>query len=500
METVIKIRRLCLVEGKSISEVARRFQLSRTTVRKYLKDPSPPNYSQAKPRPKPQLAAFESLLTDWLEFDLTRPKREHRTAMRLFEDLQREGYLGAYDSVVRHVRVFQQSPSRPSDAYIPLIFEPGEAYQFDWSHEVVDLDGITHKIKVAHFRMSRSRKLFVVAYHRESLEMVLDAHMRALTFFKGIPRKVIIDNPKTMVTSIGAGKARQFNARFLSMMNHYLIEPVACTPAAGWEKGQIENQVSSIRQWLFTPKPRFKNLAALNEWLYMRSEALGQRKHPVFKDKTIDEVYVEDVSQCRPPMAPFDGYSEKILRVSTTCLISYDRNRYSVPARFASKLLTLRAYADRLLLIGDHQVVAEHLRQFTRDQCYFEPWHYVPILRRKPGALRNGAPFKDWDLPREMQRIRVRYLKRPGGDREFVELLLMAQRHGLDTVNTACELALAQGTGNLSTIVNILHRLTEEQRPAALNVVNYPQIDAMPVANCQRYNGLMTEATHAESR
>ncbi len=195
METVIKIRRLCLVEGKSISEVARRFQLSRTTVRKYLKDPSPPTYSQAKSRPKPQLAAFESLLTNWLEYDLTRPKREHRTAMRLFEDLQREGYLGAYDSVVRHVRVFQQSPSRPSDAYIPLIFEPGEAYQFDWSYEVVDLDGITHKIKVAHFRLSHSRKLFVVAYHRESLEMVLDAHMRALTFFKGIPRKVIIGNP-----------------------------------------------------------------------------------------------------------------------------------------------------------------------------------------------------------------------------------------------------------------------------------------------------------------
>ena len=156
----------------------------------------------------------------------------------------------------------------------------------------------------------------------------------------------------------------------------------------------------------------------------MRSEALGQRKHPVFKDKTIDEMYVEDVSQCRPPMAPFDGYSEKILRVSTTCLISYDRNRYSVPARFAGKLLTLRAYADQLVLIGDHQIVAEHQRRFSRDQCYFEPWHYVPILKRKPGALRNGAPFKDWDLPRAIQRIRLRYLKRPGGDREFVELLL----------------------------------------------------------------------------
>ena len=163
METAIKILRLCLVNGKSISEVARRFQLSRTTVRKYLKDATPPSYHLTKPRPKPRLADFEQLLNQWLERDLTRPKREQRTAMRLFEDLQREGYQGAYDSVVRHVRVFLQSPSRPTDAYIPLSFDPGEAYQFDWSQEMVDLGGITHKIKVPHFRMSYSRKLFIVA-------------------------------------------------------------------------------------------------------------------------------------------------------------------------------------------------------------------------------------------------------------------------------------------------------------------------------------------------
>ena len=282
------------------------------------------------------------------------------------------------------------------------------------------------------------------------------------------------------------------------MMNHYLIEPVACTPAAGWEKGQVENQVATIRRWLFTPKPRFKDLATLNEWLHMRCDALGQRPHPVFKDNTIDELYQEELAQCRPPMAQFDGYSEKILRVSTTCLISYDRNRYSVPSRFAGKLLTLRAYADKLVLISEHQVVAEHPRCFTRDQSYFEPWHYLPILQHKPGALRNGAPFKDWDLPRAMQRLRVRYLKRPGGDREFVELLLLAQRTNLDTVNMACELALAEGTGHLSTVINIVHRLTEQQQPPALNVVNYPRITAQPEANCQRYEGLLREVCDAE--
>lgn len=498
METALKIRRLCLVEGKSISEVARRFHLSRTTVRKYLKDDQSPSYHLSKPRARPRLGDYEATLARWLEHDQARPKREQRTAMRLFEDLQNEGYAGAYDSVVRFVRVHRQDMNKTTEAFIPLSFDPGDSYQFDWSHEMVELGGMPQKIKVAHFRLSHSRKPFVAAYPRESLEMVLDAHMRALSFYKGIPRRVIIDNPKTMVRAIGVGKGRQFNTRFLAMMNHYLIEPVACTPAAGWEKGQVENQVAAIRKWLFTPKPRFPDLASLNDWLLMRCHALGERPHPVFKDRAIDEVYQEDLAQCRPPMAPFDGYSEKILKVSTTCLVQYDRNRYSVPARYAGKLITLRAYADRLVFIGDHEVVAEHPRHFGRDQSYFEPWHYLPILERKPGALRNGAPFKDWALPRAMERIRSRYLKRPGGDRDFVELLLLAQQHDLQTINRACERALREGTGQLSTITNLVHRLTDQQPPAPMNMANYPVLNTLPEANYHRYDSLVQESTHAE--
>lgn len=220
---------------------------------------------------------------------------------------------------------------------------------------------------------------------------------------------------------------------------------------------------------------------------------------PIYKDKTIDEVFEQDLAECRPPMAPFDGYCEKVLKVSSSCLISYDRNRYSVPAQYAGKPISLRVYADRLKIIADHQVIAEHQRRFTRDQSFFEPWHYVPILQRKPGALRNGAPFKDWDLPPALQRIKARYLKRPGGDREFVELLLMIQRYDLDSVNTACLLALEQGTGHLPIVINILHRLTEQQRPKALNVINYPRIEELPKADCQRYDRLIQKVNHAES-
>ena len=94
--------------------------------------------------------------------------------------------------------------------------------------------------------------------------MLLDAFNQALAFYQGIPKRVLIDNPKTMVVRIGPGKARDFHPRFMALMNHYVLEPVACTPAAGWEKGQIENQVSYVRNQFFKPQLRFDDLAALN--------------------------------------------------------------------------------------------------------------------------------------------------------------------------------------------------------------------------------------------
>ncbi len=126
----------------------------------------------------------------------------------------------------------------PAKAGVPLSFAPGEAYQFDWSHEVVLINGTTVTVKVAHVRLCYSRMLFVRAYPRETQEMVFDAHNRAFAFFKGTCTRGIYDNMKTAVETVLIGKNRQFNRRFLRMCGHYLVEPVACTPASGWEKGQ----------------------------------------------------------------------------------------------------------------------------------------------------------------------------------------------------------------------------------------------------------------------
>ena len=147
-----------------------------------------------------------------------------------------------------------------------MSFEPGEAYQFDWSHETITLQGLPKVIKAAHMKLSHSRMPFVRAYFRETAELVFDAHDKAFVFYGGVAG-AHLHNMKTAVEEIFVGKARQYNRRFLRMCSHHLIEPVACTPASGWEKGQVENQVGNLRDQLFRPKPRVKSLTELNAWL-----------------------------------------------------------------------------------------------------------------------------------------------------------------------------------------------------------------------------------------
>jgi len=496
MDMIYEIRRRHLVQKQTITEISRDMGISRPTVRKHLATVEEPKYERVQPS-SPKLGQFEEQLTKWLEEEakLARPRR--RTAHRLFEGLQEIGYGGAYDSVQRFVKRWKSGHQGPklTEAFVPLVFQPGDACQFDWSHEQVELGGVLQNIKVAHFRLAYSRQMFVVAYPREMQEMVLDAHSRAFTFFGGVPARLIYDNLKTVVDTVLTGKERQFNRRFLTLANHYLFEPVACTPASGWEKGQVENQVGNVREWLFTPLARFASFAELNVWLAIRCKELAQRNHPVQSLRTIAECFAEEQSLLRPITAHFDGYVEQMTRVSSTCLVKVDRNRYSVPAVFAGQAVSVRSTADQVRVVAQNAVIAAHPRVFGRDQLICDPWHYLPVLEKKPGALRNGAPFVAWDLPQPIQQVRDRILKHPKGDRAFVELLMLAGEAGLDALTMACELTLEQGVVSAPIVMNELRRLVAPHLPViTINVPDGIALTLEPLANCQRYDYLLGAA------
>ncbi len=254
--------------------------------------------------------------------------------------------------------------------------------------------------------------------------------------------------------------------------------------------GQVENQVGNIREWLFTPLARFADFAALNEWLAMRCRELAERKHPVTPDRSIAACFIQDQLALRPITAVFDGYLEHMLRVSSTCLVVLDRNRYSVPAEFAGRAVSVRSTATQVRVVADGTVIAEHTRRFGRDQLICDPWHYLPILERKPGALRNGVPFREWELPIAIQLVRDRILKQPKGDRAFVELLLMAREVGLEPLQVACELVLDGNVVTASVVMNEMRRLLAPTQPVALSVPDMLKLQLEPLADCARYDHL----------
>ena len=492
VETVAKIRRAYFVQGKAIKAICRDLRLSRKVVRKVLRSEATEFRYEREEQPLPRIGPWQEELDKLLLINEAKAARERLTLIRIFEALRGLGYQGGYDAVRRYARGWQQDRVSTSvGAFVPLSFAPGEAYQFDWSHEIVLLGGTTVTIKVAHMRLCHSRMLFVRAYPRETQEMVFDAHDRAFAFFKGACTRGIYDNMKTAVDTILVGRERAYNRRFLQLCSHYLVDPVACTPSSGWEKGQVENQVGLVRERFFTPRLRFKNFDELNAWLLEQCVAYARaHRHPEMRDQTIWQMFEAERDSLVPYAGKFDGFHAVPAAVSKTCLVRFDNNRYSVAARAVGRPVEIRAYADRIELRQNGEKLAEHTRCFGREQTLFDPWHYAPVLARKPGALRNGAPFKDWVLPSGLDRVRRKLAGSADGDRQMVSILTTVLSDGLPAVEAACQEALSQGVYSADVIINILARRREPPPPGAIATPASLHLAHPPAADCARYDSL----------
>jgi transposase len=492
VETIGRIRREHLVKGKSIKEIARDLKISRNTVRKILRSGETSFSYEREVQPRPRLGRWKADLDRLLTANAGTSSRERLTLIRLFEELRALGYEGGYDAVRRYARTWsREHASQTATAFVPLSFAPGEAYQFDWSHEIVVMNGVTVTVKVAHVRLCHSRMMFVRAYPRETQEMVFDAHERAFAFFRGSCTRGIYDNMKTAVETIFIGKDRQYNRRFLQMCSHYLVDPVACTPASGWEKGQVENQVGVVRERFFTPRLRVKTYDELNAWLTDKCVAYAKvHPHPERPDQTVWEVFEEERPNLVPCRGRFDGFHALPASVSKTCLVRFDNNKYSVNASAVGRPVDIHAYADRIVVRQDGRIVAEHARHHGRGETIYDPWHYVPVLARKPGALRNGAPFKDWVLPAALERVRRKLAGSDDGDRQMVAILATVLTDGLPAVEAACALAMSEGVHSSDVIINILARQRDPGPAATILTPDALRLRHAPLADCARYDQL----------
>jgi transposase len=496
------IRRMALREQLPIREIARRTGLSRNTIRKYLKAGTIEPKFTVPERPS-KLDPFAGKLTAWLRTEAAKSRKQRRSVKQLHTDLVALGYTGSYNRVAAFAREWRADRQREQQTtgrgtFVPLTFRPGEAFQFDWSEDAAILGGERTKLQVAHMKLSHSRAFLVRAYLLQTHEMLFDAHWHGFRVFGGVPARGIYDNMRTAVDRIGRGKERQVNARFLAMANHYVFEPEFCNPASGWEKGQVEKNVQDARPRLWQPMPNFPDLAALNVWLERRCMELWREIPHGDRPGSIADVWAEEQAALMPLPPAFDGFVEQSKRVSPTCLISFERNRYSVPASFANRPVSLRIYPERIVVAAEGQVLCQHERVIQRShhlapRTVYDWRHYLAVLQRKPGALRNGAPFTE--LPPAFRQLQDLMLRRPGGDREMVDILALVLHHDEQAVLVAVELALADGVPTKTHVLNLLHRLVDGKTTGG-PPVDTPQaliLRREPRADVERYDGLRAQ-------
>jgi transposase len=491
MATFAKVRRMYFRDRLSISEIARRTSLTRNTIKRWLRTPttSEPRYQRARGDTK--ITPFAATLTRALVTDNHRPRKERRTGQRLFAELQAVGFEGSYSRVAEFIRGWRISSFGPSSksAFVPLRFELGEAFQFDWSEESLLIGGIHRKVLLAHTKLCASRAFALSAYPSQSHEMLFDAHSRAFRMLGGVPQRGIYDNMRTAVDRVLPGKERVVNARFHAMTSHYLFEADFCNVASGWEKGVVEKNVQDRRRqlWQVARSQKFASFGELNAWLEMSCrKAWAEMAHPEYPELTLADLLQDEQAQMMPFPGAFEGYVETLVRVSSTCLITFQRNRYSVPCHLANQMVSLRLYPEQLVVHADQEVAATHVRSFNRSETFYDWLHYLPLVERKPGVLRNGAPFAEMPHPfKELQRT---LLSRVGGDRVMAKVLGYIPAHGLEAVQVAVELAMESGVANAEHVLNVLGRLQARARPEWLDT----QIAVLdpPLADSDRYDQL----------
>jgi transposase len=493
MKDLGRVRRLYYRDGESLSEIARKTGYSRNTVKRWLKTAEGVDPSYLRQSHDTKVAPYAEQLTKALEIDAHRPKRNRRSALKLFDEIKASGFTGDYSRVTEFVRRWRAAGgSLAVNAYVPLKFELGEAFQFDWSEEHLMIGGVWRKILAAHLKLCASRAFVLSAYPTQSHEMLFDAHTRSFTALGGIPRRGIYDNMKTAVDKVNKGKSRVVNTRFSAMASHYLFDPDFCNVASGWEKGIVEKNVQDSRRriWQDASKERFGSFAELNVWLLERCRTLWQElRHTEYEELSIAEMLEHEQPSLMPMVTPFDGYVETLGKVSSTCLVSEDRNRYSTPCELVGQVVSIRLYPDRIDIVAHDALVASHLRSFARKEVLYHWQHYIPLIQRKPGALRNGAPFAD--MPEPLQRLRTLLLRREGGDRVMAKILAEVPKAGLQDVLVAVELVLESGVPSAEHIENMLNRLKSPLMPETIE--SPLQLSDAPMADAGRYDRLRDE-------
>lgn len=480
MELYLKVRRAHFQDGLSGRQIARDFGISRDSVTKMLAYSEPPGYRRTAEIKRPKLDPYIDHIDQWLAEDKARPRKQRHTAKRLFERLRDEcGFDGGYTIVKDYVR----SKKRGSrEMFVPLSHPPGHA-QADFGEALVVIGGVEQKAYFFALDLPHSDACYLRAYPAANTEAWLDGHVHAFAFFGAVPQSILYDNDRCLVARIMPDGTRQRTQRFSAMLSHYVVGDRYGRPGKGNDKGKVEGLVGYGRRNFMVPMPRFATWDAFNAYL---EEQCHKRQVDILRGHkaSISERLGADLAAMRPlPAAPFEACDLQSGQVTSTSLVRYRGNDYSVPVAYGHRAVWIKGFVDRVVIGCSADVIAEHPRSYDTGDTMFDPVHYLPLIERKIMAFDQAAPLQGWELPEAFATLERLLESRQGkaGKREYVQVLRLLERFELEVLHLAVKDALQMRAVSFDAIKHLL-LCRVERRPPRLDLDVYPFLPRTNIA------------------
>lgn len=442
------IRTAFRVYKKNISEISRETGHCRNTIKKALRG-EPWEYTPRSHQPYPVLEPYLQIIDGWLESDKESPRKQRHTARRVYNRLVAVYNFSGAESTVRkyvreaRIRLGVNSPA----AFIPLDPEAAMEAEVDWGSATAIIGGEEKRIKYFCMRSKYSGKHFVRCYPCERQQAFFDAHVHAFEFFGGIFPLLVYDNLTTAVQKVLKGKGRIEQESYSKFKAYHNFESRFCTPGEGHEKGGVEGLVGFARRNYMVPVPEASSLEALNQQILEECLAYGTHKI-AGRSATVNELFeAEKSSLLEKPAVPFSNiqiYDGKADKYSTVIV---DKNRYSVPTRYAGFKMRVLLYVDRVEIFYNSKKLSSHERLYGNNKWSLAPGHYLELIQQRPMAFNSARPIRQWrqSWPDILEQLLSRFRSAQGetkGVKDFISVLMLYQDHSADDLEAIIDLAL----------------------------------------------------------
>jgi len=480
VELYLKVRCAHFQDGLSGRKIARDFGISRDSVAKMLAYSEPPGYRRTAVIKRPKLDAYADQIDQWLAEDKGRPRKQRHTAKRIFERLRDEcGFDGGYTIVKDYVRS-QKRGSR--EMFVPLSHPPGHA-QADFGEALVVIGGIEQKAYFFALDLPQSDACYVRAYPAANTEAWLDGHVHAFAFFGAVPQSVLYDNDRCLVAKIMPDGTRKRTQRFSAMLSHYVIQDRYGRPGKGNDKGKVEGLVGYSRRNFMVPMPRFADWGAFNDYL---EDHCRKRQGDILRGHktSIGERLVTDLAAMQDlPAAQFEACDLRSGQVTSTSMVRYRGNDYSVPVAYGHRDVWIKGFVERVVIGCAAEVIADHPRSYDTGDMVFDPIHYLRLIERKIMSFDQAAPLQNWNLPEAFATLQRLLEARQGkaGKREYVQVLRLLERFEMDVLHCAVRDALQKGAISFDAVKHLVLCRVERRAPR-LDLDLYPFLPRTSVA------------------